>query len=137
MSFKNLGKHRSEDCTYTFFASDVQLAVLIFVRGATQIAPVAALCLERIAAMLLLVCQNPTQPGFNHYLFESVAALIRYSAAADISKVADLEKNLFPAFNVVLQQDVQASTLPTLSTMKCPPRDTAAADQLHAVSDLS
>ncbi|EIE27359.1 Cse1-domain-containing protein [Coccomyxa subellipsoidea C-169] len=70
-----------------------------------EIAPVAALCLERIAAMLLQVCQNPTQPGFNHYLFESVAALIRYSAAADISKVADLESNLFPAFNVVLQQD--------------------------------
>lgn len=72
----------------------------------------AALCLERLAAMLLQVCQNPTQPGFNHYLFESVAALIRYSAAADISKVADLEKNLFPAFNVVLQQDVQVMAIP-------------------------
>ena len=67
------------------------------------------MCLQRLAAMLLQVCQNPTQPGFNHYLFESVAALIKYSAAADVSKVAELEEHLFPAFNIVLQQDVQAS----------------------------
>ncbi len=65
------------------------------------------MCLQRLAAMLLQVCQNPTQPGFNHYLFESVAALIKFSAAADVGKVAELEQNLFPAFNIVLQQDVQ------------------------------
>ena len=64
------------------------------------------MCLQRLAAMLLEVCQNPTQPGFNHYLFESVAALIKYSAAADVSKMAELEEHLFPAFNIVLQQDV-------------------------------
>ena len=75
-----------------------------------QIAGVATMCLQRLAAMLLQVCQNPTQPGFNHYLFESVAALIKYSAAADVSKVAELEEHLFPAFNIVLQQDVQASS---------------------------
>ena len=75
-----------------------------------QIAGVATMCLQRLAAMLLQVCQNPTQPGFNHYLFESVAALIKYSAAADVGKVAELEENLFPAFNIVLQQDVQASS---------------------------
>jgi exportin-2 (importin alpha re-exporter) len=74
---------------------------------AMQIAPVATLCLERLAAMLLQVCQNPTQPVFNHYLFESVAALIKYSAAAELGKVDELESKLFPAFDIVLQQDVQ------------------------------
>lgn len=89
--------------------------------NAMQIAGVATMCLQRLAAMLLQVCQNPTQPGFNHYLFESVAALIKYSAAADVSKVAELEENLFPAFNIVLQQDVQASLclhLPCFSNSK-------------------
>ena len=76
-----------------------------------QIAGVATMCLQRLAAMLLQVCQNPTQPGFNHYLFESVAALIKFSAAADVGKVAELEQNLFPAFNIVLQQDVQVGSL--------------------------
>ena len=75
------------------------------------------MCLQRLAAMLLQVCQNPTQPGFNHYLFESVAALIKYSAAADVSKVAELEEHLFPAFNIVLQQDVQASSISSCNTI--------------------
>ena len=43
----------------------------------TGIAPVAPACLQQLSAMLLVVCKNPTQPGFNHYLFESVAALVR------------------------------------------------------------
>ena len=60
-----------------------------------------------LAAMLQRVCQNPTQPGFNHYLFESVAALIRNGCARDASQVAVYEQELFPAFEIVLQQDVQ------------------------------
>lgn len=41
------------------------------------IAPVAPACLQQLSTQLLAVCKNPTQPGFNHYLFESVAALVR------------------------------------------------------------
>jgi hypothetical protein len=61
--------------------------------------------------MLLEVCKNPTQPGFNHFLFESVAALVRFTAAAGgggAGGVEALEQQLFPAFQLVLQQDVQA-----------------------------
>ena len=39
---------------------------------AAQIAPVAQVCLQQLAALLLEVCKNPMQPTFNHYLFESV-----------------------------------------------------------------
>ena len=62
--------------------------------------------------MLLEVCKNPTQPGFNHFLFESVAALVRFTAAAGggAGGVERLEAQLFPAFQLVLQQDVQACT---------------------------
>ena len=77
-----------------------------------QIAPVAPTCLQALAGMLLEVCKNPTQPGFNHFLFESVAALVRYTAAAGggAGGVERLEAQLFPAFQLVLQQDVQART---------------------------
>lgn len=37
----------------------------------------APACLQQLSQQLLEVCKNPTQPGFNHYLFESVAALVR------------------------------------------------------------
>ena len=46
-------------------------------RAGKTIAPVAPACLQQLSAQLLAVCKNPTQPGFNHYLFESVAALVR------------------------------------------------------------
>ena len=51
----------------------------------------------------MAVCQNPQQPGFNHFLFEAVAALIRYGCEADPSMVASFESSLFPAFEKVLQ----------------------------------
>lgn len=46
-----------------------------------QIAPVAPAALQQLSQMLLAVCKNPTQPGFNHYLFESIAALVRSALA--------------------------------------------------------
>ena len=48
-----------------------------------QIAPVAPTALDLLAKKLLQVAQNPTQPGFNHFLFESVAALIRCTHISD------------------------------------------------------
>lgn len=72
-----------------------------------QIAGAAKICLQYLSQLLLEVCKNPSQPGFNHYLFESVAALIRYSASQDAARVGELEQQLFPAFNTVLQNDVQ------------------------------
>ena len=67
-----------------------------------QIAPVAAQALAALADKLLLVCKNPQQPGFNHYLFEAVAGLIRYGCEADPAMVEKFEQSLFPAFQVVL-----------------------------------
>ena len=42
--------------------------------------------------MLVEVCKNPRNPSFNHYLFESVAALIRHGTAASAAAVADYEQ---------------------------------------------
>lgn len=55
--------------------------------------------------MLVEVCRNPRSPGFNHYLFEAVAALIRHGAGG--GNLEKFEGTLFPAFDLVLQQDVQ------------------------------
>lgn len=71
------------------------------------IAPAAPGCLAALSALLLEVCRNPRVPGFNHYLFESVAALIKNGAAASPALLTDFEQQLFPAFEHVLQQDVQ------------------------------
>lgn len=63
--------------------------VLLVVWGVTcpsrpcmQISPVATVALGALAKKLLEVCKNPMQPHFNHFLFESVAALIHFGASS-------------------------------------------------------
>lgn len=79
-----------------------------------QIAPAIPACLSALAGergILMRVCQNPRQPGFNHYMFESVAALVRQGCASNASMVTQLEEALFPPFQYVLQQDVQVGVM--------------------------
>lgn len=59
-----------------------------------------------MTAKLLEVCKNPRFAGFNHCLFDAVAALIN-ATAADVPTLKLLEDKLFPCFDHVLQQDVQ------------------------------
>lgn len=75
-----------------------------------QIAPAIPSCISALAGeqgILMRVIKNPTQPGFNHYLFESVAALVKQGCAKDAGMVNKLEEMLVPPFNYVLSQDVQ------------------------------
>jgi exportin-2 (importin alpha re-exporter) len=72
----------------------------------TAIAPVAAPALKQLSDILLAVARNPTQPGFNHYLFESIAALVKFGCQPGPS-VAAAEEVLFPPFQLILQEDVQ------------------------------
>lgn len=70
--------------------------------------------------MLVEVCKNPKNPSFNHYLFETVACLIKHAVpptgpspspspppSPSGGIIETFEQMLFPAFNLVLQQDVQ------------------------------
>lgn len=75
-----------------------------------EIAPAIPSCISALAGeqgILMRVIKNPTQPGFNHYLFESVSALVKQGCAKDAGMVNKLEEMLVPPFNYVLSQDVQ------------------------------
>ncbi|KAG6546655.1 hypothetical protein Mapa_011844 [Marchantia paleacea] len=65
-----------------------------------------SLCLAELAKILGEVCKNPTNPSFNHYLFEAVAALVRKACGRDSEQVATFETLLFPVVQIVLEQDV-------------------------------
>eukprot|EP00887_Chlorella_sp_A99_P002133 scaffold21.g2133.t1 len=77
------------------------MRVITFVGKA--VAPAAPACLQQLSSQLLAVCKNPQQPGFNHYLFESVAALVRYGCEADPRAVSTYEEMLFPPFQILAQ----------------------------------
>jgi len=46
--------------------------------------------------MVMETCKNPRNPTFSHYLFESVAALLRH--ADDPALIGTFEQCLFPPF---------------------------------------
>lgn len=71
-----------------------------------DIGPFAVQCLGELTNILAEVCKNPSNPSFNHYLFEAVAALLRNACERDPGQVATFENLLFPVFQVVLEQDV-------------------------------
>lgn len=81
------------------------MRLVVFVGPA--IAPVVSAALKQLSDTLLAVARNPTQPGFNHYLFESIAALVKYGCEADAANAAACEEVLFPPFQIILQEDVQ------------------------------
>ncbi|KAJ7514727.1 hypothetical protein O6H91_23G056900 [Diphasiastrum complanatum] len=74
--------------------------------SSADIGPIATQCLAQLAAILGQVCKNPTNPSFNHYLFEAVAAVVRKSFERDPEVVAAFESILFPVIQVVLQDDI-------------------------------
>uniref|UniRef100_A0A0C9S7F6 TSA: Wollemia nobilis Ref_Wollemi_Transcript_13726_3457 transcribed RNA sequence n=1 Tax=Wollemia nobilis TaxID=56998 RepID=A0A0C9S7F6_9CONI len=66
----------------------------------------AIACLTGLTSILNEVCKNPKNPTFNHYLFESVAALVRRSCEREPALLTSCEANLFPVLQTILVQDV-------------------------------
>lgn len=64
------------------------------------------LIIKQLSAKLLLVAKNPSKPQFNHYLFETICALLRGVGKTDKTAVLKIEQNLFPVIQVILQEDV-------------------------------
>lgn len=67
---------------------------------------VARICIEGLGSLLSEVCKNPKNPIFNHYLFESVAILVKRACERDPSLVSVFESSLFPRLEIILTNDV-------------------------------
>ena len=78
----------------------------LLVVGQADVVPHAAVVTEKLCASLGRVCANPRNPKFNHYLFESLAVLVRVCCEANRDATTTFEGLLFPPFQSVLQMDV-------------------------------
>ncbi|OIW02302.1 hypothetical protein TanjilG_11196 [Lupinus angustifolius] len=67
---------------------------------------VARVCIEGLSSLLGEVCKNPKNPVFNHYIFESVAILVKRACERDLSLVSAFEASLFPRLEMILANDV-------------------------------
>uniref|UniRef100_A0A7S2WRA8 Importin N-terminal domain-containing protein n=1 Tax=Mucochytrium quahogii TaxID=96639 RepID=A0A7S2WRA8_9STRA len=75
-----------------------------------RIAGITGAILGKLHAVLVRVCASPQNPKFIHYLFESIAALIRSSCKVNPALVEQFEQNLMPSFQEVLQREITELT---------------------------
>ncbi len=71
-----------------------------------KVVPYSATLFTQLTTKLAAVSQNPSKPHFNHYLFESICCIIRYSCKVDPKAVEQFEKELFPVVENILVRDV-------------------------------
>ena len=71
---------------------------------------VTQIVLERLTEVLTRVAKNPRNPQFNHYMFESIAVLVRSVCSRQPEATGSFEMFLFPPFQTVLQLDVSEFT---------------------------
>jgi exportin-2 (importin alpha re-exporter) len=80
------------------------------VRVGKDIIPVTQVVIAKLTAALGRVAKNPRNPQFNHYLFESIAVLVRSVCSTDASATSMMEPLLFEPFNIILQLDIAEFT---------------------------
>ena len=72
---------------------------------------VVQVVLEKLTAALARVAKNPRNPYYNHFLFESIAVLVRAVCSKDAATYTSaFESFLFPPFQTVLQMEVAEFT---------------------------
>ena len=67
---------------------------------------VTQIVLDKLTASLGRVAKNPKNPHFNHYLFESIAVLVKSVCSTNPEYTSAFESLLFPPFQHVLQMEV-------------------------------
>ena len=77
----------------------------------------AELIMNNIGQIVNVICQNPSNPKFNHYVFETVALLIRFIPGTDITYLHKFEEMLSPQFISILQNQVAEFTPYVLQLM--------------------
>ncbi|CAM0141374.1 importin-alpha export receptor [Umbelopsis sp. WA50703] len=72
--------------------------------------PYVNIIMGKLTNILAVVSKNPSNPRFNHYVFESIGALIRFICPSSPAAVEEFENLLFGPFQVILAQDIQEFT---------------------------
>ena len=75
--------------------------------GQEALLPHVELCMGKLVAKLTAAAANPCNPAFNHYLFETIAALVKNVCTAHPDAIAAFDGTLCPLVQHILDQDVQ------------------------------
>ncbi|THV04546.1 importin alpha re-exporter [Dendrothele bispora CBS 962.96] len=71
-----------------------------------SLTPVYQGVLQRLVAILATISQNPSNPKFDQYIFESMSILMRFVAGTSRDTIPTFEQLLFPQFTNIIQNDI-------------------------------
>jgi len=71
-----------------------------------DVVPITQIVIEKLTNALARVAKNPRNPQFNHFLFESIAVLVRSVCTGNPDAAPALESLLFGPFQTVLQMEI-------------------------------
>jgi exportin-2 (importin alpha re-exporter) len=75
-----------------------------------DVLPATQAVLDKLTVSLARVAKNPRNPRYNHWLFESIAVLVKSVCKVEPSATTAFEGFLFPPFQIILQMDVSEFT---------------------------
>ena len=75
-------------------------------KAGQDVVPLTETVIARLTVALGRVAKNPRNPQFNHYLFESIAVLVKNACSQNPSATQSFEGMLFEPFTVILQSDI-------------------------------
>lgn len=102
---KTLHYHgRPEKISENEFMIRALLRILIVAQKETLL-PILDGPLRSVCALIAMVAANPSNPVFNHSLFECAAAMVRYCACVPLG-AQKIEAALLPVLQEILQKDV-------------------------------
>ncbi|GES89790.1 importin-alpha export receptor [Rhizophagus clarus] len=71
-----------------------------------DVAPYVSDIMGHLNKILVEISKNPSNPRFNHCVFESIGALVRFNCQNNPEALSSFENMLFGPFQMILQQDV-------------------------------
>ncbi|EPQ50330.1 Cse1-domain-containing protein [Gloeophyllum trabeum ATCC 11539] len=85
----------------------MRCAMRVIVTARQTLTPVYQQILSRLVNILGVISQNPSNPVFDQYIFESISALIRFIVAGKPDTLPVFEETLFGPITIILQQDIE------------------------------
>ncbi|KAI7905006.1 Cse1-domain-containing protein [Cokeromyces recurvatus] len=79
----------------------------VIITSRQDMVPFVNVIMGKLTTILAIVSKNPSNPKFNHYVFESIGALIRFICPISEAALSEFENMCFGPFQTILSQEVQ------------------------------
>ncbi|KZS89199.1 Cse1-domain-containing protein [Sistotremastrum niveocremeum HHB9708] len=85
----------------------MKCAMRVIITARQSLTPHFAQILQRLIGILGVISKNPSNPNFDQYLFESIAALIRFITSGNLQTLTVFEEALLQPLMFILQEDIE------------------------------